>query len=42
MVVARVYEAGHAVPEQLGAGQRRRHANVVAIQRRFVRVHAIE
>ena len=42
MVVAGIDEAGDAVLEQLGRGQRRRHPDVVAVERGFVRIHAVE
>ena len=42
MVIAGVDEAGDAVLEQFRRGERRRKAHVIAVERRFVRIHAVE
>ena len=42
MVVAGIDEAGDAVLEQFGGGERRRDAHVVGVERGLVGVHAVE
>ncbi len=42
MIIPGIDETGHAVLEQLGAGERRRNANVLAFKGRFVRIHAVK